>query len=106
MGQGKGIWIRSTIYAEGVVSLREGAKSIGGGFFNSKNSFFGHAACEVLVPQPKIEPAPPALEAWSLNHWATRETPMGHFYGSTTLPNLSAHVEGRVTPSGEAEEAN
>ena len=24
--------------------------------------FFGHEACGILVPQPGIEPAPPALE--------------------------------------------
>ena len=32
-------------------------------------------ACEILVPQPGIIPMPPALEAWSLNHWTTREAP-------------------------------
>ena len=26
-----------------------------------------------LVPQPGIKPRPPALGAWSLNHWTTRE---------------------------------
>ena len=26
-----------------------------------------------LSPQPGIEPAPPALEVQSLNHWTTRE---------------------------------
>ena len=26
-------------------------------------------------PQPEIEPAPPELEAWSSNHWTTREFP-------------------------------
>ena len=26
-------------------------------------------------PQPGIEPMPPAVEAWSLNHWITREVP-------------------------------
>ena len=29
-----------------------------------------------LVPRPGIEPRPPALEAWSLNHCATREVPI------------------------------
>nr|XP_058925117.1 olfactory receptor 10V1-like [Kogia breviceps] len=29
----------------------------------------------VLFPQPRIEPAPPAVEAWSLNRWTTREVP-------------------------------
>ena len=28
-----------------------------------------------LVLQPGIEPGPPALEAQSVNHWTTRETP-------------------------------
>ena len=41
------------------------------------NFFFGHTAQHVgiLVPQPGIEPVPPAVEAWSLNHWTTREAP-------------------------------
>ena len=30
-------------------------------------------ACGILAPQPGIEPAFPALEAWSLNHWTARE---------------------------------
>ena len=29
--------------------------------------------CGILVPQLGIKPEPPALEAWSLNHWITRE---------------------------------
>ena len=32
-------------------------------------------ACGTLVPQPGIEPVPPALQAWSLNHWTAREVP-------------------------------
>lgn len=30
----------------------------------------------MLIPQPGIEPVPPALEAWSLNYWAAREVPL------------------------------
>ena len=30
----------------------------------------------ILIPRPGIEPMPPALEAWSLNHWTTREVPI------------------------------
>ena len=30
-------------------------------------------AHEILVAQPGIKPAHPALEAWSLNHWTIRE---------------------------------
>ena len=29
--------------------------------------------CGILVPQPGIEPMPPALEVLSLNHWTSRE---------------------------------
>ena len=32
-------------------------------------------ACGILVPQPGMEPAPPAVEVQSLNHWTTREVP-------------------------------
>ena len=34
-----------------------------------------HVGCGILVPHPGIEPVPPALEAWSLNHWTAREVP-------------------------------
>ena len=36
---------------------------------------FGLSAWGILVPWPGIEPVPPAVEAWSLNHWTTREVP-------------------------------
>ena len=32
--------------------------------------------CRILVPWPGTEPVPPAVEAWSLNHWTTREVPI------------------------------
>ena len=46
------------------------------------------AACKLLVatcmwdlvPQPGIEPRPPALGAWSLTHWTTREVPLCIFW--------------------------
>ena len=37
------------------------------------------AACGILVPQPGIEPVPPAVEARILNHWTTREVPKQGF---------------------------
>ena len=30
-------------------------------------------ACEILFPRPGIEPEPPAVEEWSLNHGTVRE---------------------------------
>ena len=34
------------------------------------------AACRVLVPWPRVTPAPPALEAQSLSRWTTSEVPL------------------------------
>ena len=34
-----------------------------------------HVTCRILVSWPGIEPAPLAVEGWSLNHWTTREVP-------------------------------
>ena len=34
------------------------------------------AACGILVSSPGIEPAPPEVEARSLNHWTAREAPI------------------------------
>ena len=34
------------------------------------------APCWILVPQPGIEPLPPAVEAQRLNHWTTRDVPV------------------------------
>ena len=42
-------------------------------------------ACGPLVPQPGIEPRPPALGVWSLNPWTTREIPS--FYCSINIAN-------------------
>ena len=36
--------------------------------------------CRILVFQPGIEPVPPAVEAWSLNHCTAREVPRNSFY--------------------------
>ena len=32
-------------------------------------------ACGILVPSPGMEPASPAVDVWSVNHWASREIP-------------------------------
>ena len=31
--------------------------------------------CGMFIPQPGIEPIPPAVEAWNVNHWTTRKVP-------------------------------
>ena len=35
--------------------------------------------CGILVPWPGMEPSPPAMAAWSPNHWTTREVPICAF---------------------------
>ena len=47
------------------------------GIYQDLPSFlpFFQAAYGILVPQPRIELVPLALEAWSLNHWTTRAFP-------------------------------
>ena len=54
-------------------------------------------ACGILVPQPEIEPIPPALEVQSLNHWTTREVPGPHFWSCqmTELYNYSCCLSDR-----------
>ena len=49
--------------------------------FSSSSSFFWlhHTTCRILVPRPRIEPGLPTVEAWSLNHWSTREFPYTTF---------------------------
>ena len=42
--------------------------------------FFGWFSCGTLVPQAGIQLEPPALGAWSLTHWITREVPVTIFY--------------------------
>ena len=32
---------------------------------------FGWVACRIFIPWPGIDPAPPVVEAWSLNHWTS-----------------------------------
>ena len=35
-----------------------------------------HVEGGILAPRPGIEPVPPAVEAWSPNHWTAREVPV------------------------------
>ena len=47
-------------------------------FFSGKDyPFFGphHTVYRILVTLFGIEPGPPAMRAWTLNHWTAREFP-------------------------------
>ena len=42
--------------------------------FHSSKQILSHGTERwILVPQPRMEPRPPALRVWSFSHWATRE---------------------------------
>ena len=57
-------------------------------------------ASGILVPPPRIEPRPPALGAWSPNHWATRELPpCSCLSASLILGAELCPLRGRVLPS-------
>ena len=51
-----------------------------------------HLACGILVPQPEIEPSPPAVEALSLNHWTAREVPTISPFKCTILQKYSLQL--------------
>ena len=45
-----------------------------------KQFFWPHSVTDkILVPQSGFKPVPPAVKAWSLNNWITREVPRVHF---------------------------
>ena len=48
--------------------------------------YIGCRACRILVPQPDIEPVPPAVDAQSPNHWTAKEFPVFSIF--TKLCNL------------------
>ena len=50
-------------------------------------------ACGILVSRPGIEPAPLALEAQSLNYWATSEVPRGTDFISSVFQNREEVLE-------------
>ena len=58
--------------------------------FLSFSYFFDCVTCGILVPQSRIKPAPPALEAWSVNHWTATEGPTCSFPRLTSKPNMQA----------------
>ena len=53
--------------------------------------FLGHTVRYVELPQPGIEPVPPAVEAQSLNHWTTREVPIPLFKNTLEYPQRKSN---------------
>ena len=59
------------------VELIFGSPIVAFSFFLSFFFFWPHReACRIPIPWPCTEPVPPAVEAWSLNQWTTREFPL------------------------------
>ena len=55
-----------------------------------------------LVPWPGIEPGPPALEAWGLGHWTTREVPQFlKFFKNLFLAVIGLHCCTQAFSSAE-----
>ena len=52
---------------------------------------FGHAKWHAgpQFPEPGIEPMPPTVEAWSPNHWTSKEIPLSF----TLLTNFSYSIQ-------------
>ena len=53
-------------------------------------------ACGIFVPQPGIEPVPPASAVQSLNHWTTREVRLSPFlilFGKHKPPGLTCQSQ-------------
>ncbi|XP_028355588.2 GATOR complex protein NPRL3-like isoform X1 [Physeter macrocephalus] len=66
-----------TFPAGGGPDLRAGATAPSGIFVAVCRIF--SCGMRDIVPWPGIEPSPPALGAWSLSHWTTREVPFFFF---------------------------
>ena len=52
-----------------------------------------------LVPQPGIEPKPPALGVQSLSHWTTREVPFLHIFMVTEIWFSFSRLSWNITTS-------
>ena len=56
-------------------------------------SFFLATSRSILVSCPRIKPTPPAVEAWSLNHWTTSQVSSFFFNpGSSLRLCINYHV--------------
>ena len=42
----------------------------------------------IVVPQPKMKPAPPAMEVQNLSHWIAREVPPNLLVLSTVIEDI------------------
>ena len=55
-------------------------------------------ACVILVPRPGIDPSPPALQAWSLNHWLTRKVPRAEFLRAHAVASVRLDIQPHSHP--------
>ena len=67
-----------------------------------------YVACGILVPEPGIEPVPPTVKVWIVDHWATRQVPwllvksarlrQSHACEMLLKPWVSQELPGATTP--------
>ena len=55
--------------------------------------FFLATPWGILLPWPGIEPAPPSVEAWSLDHWSTRGSPLCDLFLNSSAQLRVWHTE-------------
>ena len=53
--------------------------------------------CEILIPQPRVEPMLPAMEAQTLNHRTTREVPSGDMMNKRAQRSITRVMSGLDT---------
>ena len=58
-------------------------------------------ACGILVPQPGIQPIPPAFEVLGLYHWPAREVPLNDFFFSQSLLHMNSSMPKAFVDSNE-----
>ena len=68
---------------DAVIAQRAG--QVPEGFYNGPTAWRA-------VPRPGMERTPPAVEAWSLNHWTAREVPLRVFKMSSCCTGLALHL--------------
>ena len=62
-----------------------------------------HLACEILVPQPGIEPMPSVVKGQSPNHWTTRELSKMQVFREGIISIHGRHFTMRLKQCGLSE---
>ena len=66
--------------------------------------YWPYMVCGILVPEPGIQPAPPALERQGLSYWTTKEVPSRHCFRMWRSHRKSLHLWNLPSSEWEAKE--